>query len=332
MTFQKFSPRSLREFCGQELIKKRLKILFDKFDRTQKFPSSFFIYGPNGSGKTTLAELIAKKLNRPICWLDDINDPQNLLSQIISGQNLCVFIADNLEDIDSKARIILKRIIKSETLEISVKSEKPLRINLKNLIIIGISGRAGNVPKIIRENFQEIFHFERYKVREIKKILTSAGQKLKINLENEAAWEIARAARKNPQRALGLLEKIINFARVNKKSKIDFGIVQRGLLEYGIDRIGLEKFDRDLLKIIIEKFSGGAVGIENYAAKLGENVWNIEEVHEPYLIEIGFLRRTPRGRIATRQAHEYLGYQYSVGKPIIKIAGQKISRNQKKLF
>jgi Holliday junction DNA helicase RuvB len=330
MTFQKFSPRALREFFGQDLIKKRLSILFDIFSRTQKFPSSFFIYGPSGSGKTTLAKLIAKKLNRPICWLDNINDPQNLLSQIISDQNLCVFAVDNLEDIDRKSQNFLKRILKNEELEISIKPEKPVSINLKNLIIIGISDRAGNVPKFIRENFQEIFHIERYKIREIKKIITAAAKK--INLENEAAWEIAHAARKNPLKSLNLLEKVIDYVKSNQKEKIDFATAQKALQFYNIDRIGLEKFDRDLLKILIEKFSGGPVGIENYAAKLKESPWNIEEIHEPYLIEIGFLKRTPRGRVATREAHEYLGYQYSVGKAVTKFVGPNVARNQKKLF
>jgi Holliday junction DNA helicase RuvB len=108
--------------------------------------------------------------------------------------------------------------------------------------------------------------------------------------------------------------------------------VQQAFSSLGIDRIGLAEFDRDLLKTIIEKFSGGPVGIENFAAKLGESPWNIEEIHEPYLIEIGFLKRTPRGRIATRQAHEYLGYQYAVGKAPQKLAGPKVARSQKKLL
>jgi len=326
------SPKLLRDFFGQDKIKKRLKILFEKFEKTKRFPTSIFIYGPIGCGKSTLANIISQKLQREIIHLE-LSDNQDLVSRILSYRYPHVFVIDNLEDLKPSVQKMLARIIKEKSLKVLAEGEKkPININLEDLIMIGISNRASNVPKFIRENFAEICHLERYKIREIKKIIANVGKKLKANLDNDASWEIAHASRKNPKKATDILQKVIDFAQSKKIKKIDLSITQKALGELGIDRIGLEKFDRDLLKIIIEKFGGGPVGIENFSAKFSESPWNIEEVHEPYLIEIGFLRRTPRGRIATREAHEYLGYQYAVGKKPPKGSASPASRSQKKLL
>jgi len=332
MNIQKFSPKSLRDFFGQELIKKRLKILFDKYDKNQTLPASFFIYGPVGMGKRTLAKILANRIKRKIFWLDDISTSYDLISIMLSGLPDNVFCFYNLENIDTKIQSFLARVLKEKSLEFIIGGGKNIKVNLEKLVVVGISQRASQVSKNLIENFYEIFHLEKYKIREIKKIISSIAKKQKINIDNEALWEIAHCSRKNPQKALALLNKINDFAENYKKENITFSLVQKALKELGIDRIGLEKFDRDLLKTIIEKFSGGPVGIENYAAKLGESPWNIEEVHEPYLIEIGFLKRSARGRSVSREAHEYLGYQYSVGKTIGKLKTNKSLRNQKKLF
>jgi len=333
MASQEISPNSLRDFFGQDKIKNRLKILFSKVERGGKFPASIFIYGPMLSGKSTLAKLIARKLEKEIVYFEPGEDSKGLISQILSARYPAIFVIDDLEQLKLSVQKLLAKIIKNKSLKISIEGEKELiKINLGDLIVIGISDRAGMVPKFIRENFSEIWHIERYKIREIKKIIIWFSKKQKVDLDNDAAWEIAHASRKNPKRAIEILEKIIDFAQNQKSKNISFDLARKALMSFGVDRIGLEKFDRDLLKTIIEKFGGGPVGIENFAARLGESPWNIEEIHEPYLIEIGFLKRTPRGRIATREAHEYLGYQYAVGKAPAKITGSKISRDQKKLL
>lgn len=325
------SSDNLKNFYGQETIKNRLKTLFSIYEKSRKFPSSIFIFGPHGSGKSTLAKIIGKKLNRQMVYLTDIKSAESFAGDLIS-QKQNIIVLDNLDQFSQNDLKLVYPVVKQKFFNVNFANGKNIKVDLTNRLIIGLSSRAGIVPKIIRESFAEIWHLENYKVFDIRKIILAAAKKQKINLQKDAALELAHTSRKSPQRALSILNKIIDQAKLDKVKSIDFNFVQKELKSYKIDRLGLEQFDRDILTIIIEKFSGGPVGIENYAAKLSESPWNIEEIFEPYLIGIGFLKRTSHGRVATRAAHEFLGYQYSVGKKTEPVNHPKISSKQKKMF
>jgi Holliday junction DNA helicase RuvB len=206
-----------------------------------------------------------------------------------------------------------------------------LRLELPKFTLIGATVRIGKIASPLRDRFGAVFKLDYYKVKEIKKIIKRSAKILNIQIDNLSASLLAKSSRRTPRIANRILKRVRDFAQVRHAGKITPEICEKALGMLEIDGLGLDSADRKLLETIIKKFSGGPVGLETLAAACSEDVTNIEEVYEPYLMRIGFIKRTLRGRVATPKAFEYLGYEYP--KEVTKrIKKEKISKAQKKLF
>jgi Holliday junction DNA helicase RuvB len=211
-------------------------------------------------------------------------------------------------------------------------SAKTLRLDLARFTLIGTTIQIGAIAAPMRERFGSVHKLDFYKIRDIKKMVIRSAKILGVEIENDAAWEIARSSRRTPRVANRLLKRIRDFAQVKTDGKITFSSVKKALKMLDIDHLGLDLADRNLLKTIIQKFGGGPVGLDTIAACIGEDRGNIEEVYEPYLMRLGFIKRTPRGRVAQPKAYEYLGFPYLGDDGTKKVNITQINKNQEKLL
>jgi holliday junction DNA helicase RuvB len=306
-------PQNLSDFIGQEKLKNNLHIFITAAKKRKEAPDHLLFYGNPGLGKTTLAFIIAKELGSNIKIvagpsIERAGDLASILTSLVEND---VLFIDECHRLSPMIEEVLYPAMESYTLDIIAGKglmAESLRIDLPHFTLIGATTRPSLLTSPLRDRFGATFCLDFYNEEEIGKIILRSAKILKMNLDKDAIKEIARRSRFTPRVANRLLKRVRDYAEVHDLEMIDQGTVQKALDLLEIDIKGLTPSDQRLLKIIIEKFGGGPTGIKTLAAALGEDEETIEEIYEPYLMRLGFLDRTPRGRILTQAAKEYLGY------------------------
>lgn len=304
-------PRSFDEFIGQDRIKDNLRIFIEATSRRKESLDHVLFCGPPGLGKTTLSHIIAKELQVNIKSTSGpvLERPGDLAAILTNLSDFDVLFIDEIHRLPRIVEEILYPAMEDYQLDIIIgqgPSARILKLNLPKFTLIGATTRTGLLTSPLRERFGVINRLEFYNPEELKKIVLRSSQILKTEIDDAAAFEIAHRSRGTPRIANRLLRRIRDFAQVKGNGRIELNITKSSLLALDVDERGLDDMDRKLLLTIIEKFNGGPVGIETIAASLREDKETIEDVYEPYLLQEGFIERTPRGRQATRRAYQHL--------------------------
>jgi Holliday junction DNA helicase RuvB len=304
-------PRSFDEFIGQDRIKDNLRVFIEATGKRKEPLDHVLFCGPPGLGKTTLSHIISTELKVNIKSTSGpvLERPGDLAAILTNLSDLDILFIDEIHRLPRIVEEILYPAMEDYQLDIIIgqgPSARTLKLNLPRFTLIGATTRTGLLTSPLRERFGVINRLEFYTPEELKKIVLRSSQILKTEIDDSAAVEIAHRSRGTPRIANRLLRRIRDFAQVKGDGRIDLDITKSSLLSLDIDEKGLDDIDRKLLLTIIEKFNGGPVGIETLAASLREDKETIEDVYEPYLLQEGFIERTPRGRQATRRAYQHL--------------------------
>src|SRR3989344_5715233 len=310
---QKLRPTLWDEYVGQEPIKKTLHILLKAAKERNHIPEHILFYGPPGLCKTTLAYLIVKETGRQMKItsgpaIEKVGDLASIITNLASGDILFI---DEIHRLNKMVEEILYPAMESGVLDIIIgkgPSARTIQLDLPPFTLIAATTRVALISSPLRSRFSGgVFRLEFYSNEEIAKIIQRSSQLLETLLEEEALKEIAKRSRFTPRAANYLLKRCRDYAQVNKK-KLDQKTVKEALEMLAVDDLGLNSSDRKFLEILIKKFNGGPVGLKTIGAAMSEEEATVEEVIEPYLIQLGLLERTARGRVATKKAYEHLGF------------------------
>lgn len=312
---QTLRPHSFEEYIGQESIKKNLHILLTAAKQRNHSPEHILFYGPPGLGKTTLAHLISKEIgaNMKITSgpaIERVGDLASLLTNLSPGDILFI---DEIHRLNKNVEEILYPAMESGQMDIIVgkgPAARTIQLDLPPFTLIGATTRIAMISSPLRSRFSGgVFRLEFYTDTEIQKIIERSAHILDIQLDKEASHAISKRSRKTPRTANYLLKRCRDLAQIYEKD-LQTDIVLEALEMIGTDSVGLNKSDIDILQTIIHKYKGGPVGLGTIAASLSEDEATIEDFNEPYLIQLGFIERTPRGRIVTESAYKHLGIPY----------------------
>lgn len=305
-------PRLFKEYIGQEKVKENLSIFIQAAKKRKEPLDHVLLYGPPGLGKTTLAGIISNEMgvnfrvtSGPA--IERAGDLAALLTNLDDGDLLFI---DEIHRLSRSVEEVLYSAMEDYALDIVIgkgPSARSVRIDLPKFTLVGATTRAGALAAPLRDRFGVVSRLEYYKQRELELIIVRAADILSIGIDSEGASEIARRSRGTPRIANRLLKRVRDFAQVVGDGIITKNIADEALRRLDVDTMGLDKIDRRVLYAIIEKFKGGPVGVDTIAASVSEERETIEDVYEPYLMQLGFLARTTRGRIATEAAYKHLG-------------------------
>lgn len=304
------------EFYGQQSVKESLQIAIDAAKARQEVIDHVLLYGPPGLGKTTLSHLIAKEMGVNIRMtsgtaLAKTGDLAAILTNLQAGD---VLFIDEIHRLPKAVEETLYPAMEDFALDIVLgkgPSARTIRLDLPQFTLVGATTRFGSLTGPFRDRFGVVHRMEYYGPEELRVILQKAATKLSIELDDHSALEISHRARGTPRIALKLLKRVRDFSQVKSDMQISPEIVTTALDRLGVDRRGLDDNDRRLLELLITTYSGGPVGLTTLAAALSEDTGTLEEVVEPYLIQVGFLKRTPKGRVVTPLAYQHLGKSHT---------------------
>jgi Holliday junction DNA helicase RuvB len=305
-------PRLLSEFVGQEKLKENLAVYIAAARQRGEHLDHVFLSGPPGLGKTTLAAIVANELGVQFraTSAPALEKPGDLAAIITSIGERNIFFIDEIHRLKPVVEEMLYSAMEDFEIDVVIgqgPGARTIKIPIPPFTLVGATTKTGLVSSPLYSRFGIPMRLDYYQPEDIKRIVFRSAGILKVEVEKDAADRIARCSRGTPRIANRILRRMRDFAQVWGNGVIDEQIVQRGLESLEIDEKGLDKLDREILRTIVEKYTGGPVGSETLAISIGEAVDTLEDVYEPYLIQIGFLKRTPRGRMATRWAYDHLG-------------------------
>ena len=310
---EKIRPQRLAEYIGQKDLKEVLNIAISAAKSRKESLDHLLLYGPPGLGKTTMSVILAAEMevNCKITTAPAIEKPRDIVGLLVSLQKGDVLFIDEIHRLSKMTEEILYPAMEDFRLDITVgqgKTSKTRSIPLKPFTLVGATTRVGSLTSPLRDRFGIIQRLRFYEVDELSLIILRAAKLLNTNITEDGAEEVARRARGTPRIANRLLRRVRDYSEVKKLTPINAEVAGVALELFNVDPLGLDWTDRNLLKTMIENYNGGPAGLETMAAATGEDAQTIEEVYEPYLMQIGFMQRTPRGRVVTSAAWRHLGF------------------------
>lgn len=316
-TEQSLRPRWLNDYIGQDKAKEKLDIFIKAAKGRKEALDHALIYGPPGLGKTTLANIIANEMgvNIRITSGPAIERPGDLASILTNLSDDDVLFIDEIHRINRTVEEILYPAMEDFALDIIIgkgPSARSVRLDLSRFTLIGATTRAGLLTSPLRDRFGVMLNLDLYDVESLKEIIVRSAKILGIKIEEAGAIEIAKRSRGTPRIANRLLKRVRDYAQVVEDGIIDYEVAKKGLDILEVDSLGLDAVDKKLLLTLIHNFNGGPVGVDTLSAATGEERLTIEDVYEPYLLQIGFLNRTPRGRVATKLAYDHFGIPFNL--------------------
>ncbi|OFV68556.1 MAG: Holliday junction DNA helicase RuvB [Candidatus Syntrophoarchaeum caldarius] len=309
-------PCRLSDFIGQEKVKEQLRIFIEAAKARKTVLDHILFHGPPGLGKTTLARIVAEEVGVNILStsgpvLEKAGDLAAIITNLAEGD---VLFIDEIHRLNTTVEEILYPAMEDFKLDIIIgkgPGARSIKLNTPKFTLVGATTKTGLLSSPLRDRFGVISRMEFYTPLELKKIVENASERLGIRIESDGAYEIANRSRGTPRIALRLLKRVRDFAEVRGNGTIDQDIADTALRMLGVDERGFDETDRLILSTIIDKFRGGPVGLDTIASVIGEDSNTIEDVYEPYLLQQGFINRTPRGRVATDDAKEWWSKTFS---------------------